>query len=114
MAEGKVKASKVKVYAPPAGTSGLDGQFHVYTFDVFNQSFLPDHRTWDTVEKAVSYQRHEQERIYAEHEADPELFDLPFISSDPDLVARAGRDAEYRATLIRELSSEARQRARKR
>ena len=114
MAEGKVKASKVKVYAPPDGTGGLDGQFHVYTFDVFNQAFLPDHRTWDTVEKAVSYQRHEQERIYAEQEADPELFDLPFISSDPDLVARIEREPEYRATLIKELGAEARQRARKR
>ena len=113
MAEGKVKASKVKVYSPPDGTAGLDGQFHVYTFDVFHEQFLPG-RAWETVERAASYQRHEQERIYAEQEADPELFDLPFISSDPDLIARAGRDAEYRQRLIRELTSEARGRARKR
>ena len=33
MSNSKVKASKVKVYAPPEGTSGLDGQFHVYVFD---------------------------------------------------------------------------------
>ena len=114
MAEGKVKSSKVKVHQPPAGTTGLDGQFHVYVFDVFNQKFLEDRRTWDTVEKAVSFQRHEQERIYAEQEADPALFDLPFISADPDLVSRAARDAEYREALAKELTAEARQRARKR
>ena len=38
--EGKVKASKVRVHQPPEGTSGLDGHFHVYVFDVFNQAFL--------------------------------------------------------------------------
>lgn len=114
MAEGKVKAAKVKVHEPPPGTGGMDGQFHVYTYDAFGRTFLPESRTWDTIEKAVSFQRHEQERIYAEQEADPELFDLPFISSDPDLVARAGRDPEYRDRLIRALSAEARQRARKR
>lgn len=112
--EGKVKAAKVKVHQPPAGTGGLDDQFHVYTFDVFHEKFLPDHRAWDTIERAASYQRHEQERIYAEQEAEPELFDLPFISSDPDLIARVERDAEYRTRLMKELTSEARGRARKR
>jgi hypothetical protein len=112
LSNSKVKASKVKVYAPPEGTSGLDGQFHVYVFDVFQKSFAPA-RVFDTVEKAVSFQRHEQEHIYAEQEAAPELFDLPFISSDPDLVARAARESEYRDRLIRELSSEARGRARR-
>ena len=111
MSASKVKASKAKVHQPPEGTSGLDGHFHVYLFDVFNKTFLPG-RAWDTVEKAVSFQRHEQERIYLEQEADPELFDLPFISADPDLVARAARDADYRNRLIKELSSEARARAR--
>lgn len=114
MAEGKVKASKVRVHQPPPGTGGLDGHFYVYTFDAYGKSFLPGAKRWDTVEKAVSYQRHEQERIYAEQEADPALFDLPFISADPDLVARAERDAAYRDQLVRELSAEARQRARKR
>ena len=114
MAEGKVKAAKVKVHQPPDGTSGLDGQFYVYTFDAYGKTFLPGSRAWDTIEKAVSYQRHEQERIYAEQEADPEFFDLPFISADPDLVARTERDPEYRDLLVRTLSSEARQRARKR
>jgi len=109
----KVKASKVKVYAPPECTSGLDGQFHVYTYDVFNNALL-EGKHFDTVEKAVSYQRHEQERIYAEQEADPELFDLPFISADQDLIARTGRDADYRSRLERELGGEARARARKR
>ena len=111
MAEGKVKASKVKVHQPPEGTGGLDGHFHVYVYDVFNHAFSAG-RAFDTVEKAVSFQRHEQERIYLEQEADPELFDLPFLSADPDLVARVERDAEYRARLERDLTSEARRRRR--
>jgi hypothetical protein len=111
--EGRIKASKVKVHQPPEGTGGLDGKFHVYLFDVFHQGFLPG-RSWDTVEKAVSFSRHEQERLYLEQEAEPELFDLPFISSDPDLIARAGRDESYRQRLIKELMPEARARARKR
>jgi len=113
MAEGKVKASKVKVHQPPEGTGGLDGQFHVYVYDVFNQNFLP-RKSFETVERAVSFQRHEQERIYLEQEADPGLFDLPFISADPDLLDRVERDADYRARLIRDLGSEARARARRR
>ena len=113
MAEGKVKASKVKVHQPPEGTSGLDGHFHVYIFDVFHKSFLTG-KSFETVERAVSFQRHEQERIYAEQEADPELFDLPFVSADPDLVARAGREADYRERLTRDLIGEARSRARRR
>jgi hypothetical protein len=112
MSQGKVKASKVKVFAPPEGTGGLDGQFHVYVFDVFNRSFSAD-RSFDTVEKAASYGRHAQERIYAEQEAIPELFDLPFISSDPDLVARVAREPAYRDCLVRELGAEARGRARR-
>ena len=111
--EGKIKASKVKVHQPPEGTTGLDGQFHVYIYDVYNEQFLPG-RAWDTVEKAVSFQRHEQERIYLEQEADPELFDLPFISADPDLIARTEREVEYRDRLKRDLKSEARNRARRR
>ena len=112
MSEGKVKASKVKVYPPPDGTAP-DGHFHVYTFDVFNQEFLPG-RVVDSLEKAASHQRHEQARIYTEQEAEPALFDLPFVSSDADLIARIGRDAEYKARLIRELTTDARQRARRR
>ena len=112
MSQGKVKASKVKVFAPPEGTTGLDGHFHVYVFDVFNSSFATG-RSFDTVEKAASFQRHEQERVYTEQEATPELFDLPFISSDPDLVARVERDAGYRDRLVKELANEARGRARR-
>jgi hypothetical protein len=112
MAEGKVKAAKVKVYPPPEG-GGTDGHFHVYVFDVFNQQFLPG-RTFDNVERAVQHQRHEQERIYTVQEADPALFDLPFISSDPGLIDRAGQDAAYRARLVRDLTSDARGRARRR
>jgi hypothetical protein len=111
--ESKIRASKLKVHHPPDGTGGVTGQFHVYTYDVFNQSFLSG-RTFDTVEKAASFQRHEQEKIYAEQEADPELFDMPFISTDPELLERAGRDADYRARLVRDLGAEARGRARKR
>jgi hypothetical protein len=113
MSAGKVKASKAKVHQPPEGTSGMDGQFHVYVFDVFNRTFLAG-RTFDTVERAVAFQRHEQERIYAEQEADPELFDLPFISADPDLVSRVGRDSDYQLRLVRDLTSEARTRGRSR
>ncbi len=112
MAEGKVKASKVKVYPPP-DPSSVDGKFHVYVFDVFNKSFL-DGRTFDHIERAVSHQRHEQERIYLEQEADPELFDLPFISSDPGLLERVESHPEYRAELVRDLTSDARSRARRR
>jgi hypothetical protein len=107
-----VKAAKVKVLAPPEGTTGLDGQFHVYVFDVFNQRFAPG-KSFDTVEKAASFQRHQQERIYTEQEAVPELFDLPFISSDPDLLARIERDPDYRTRLTKELGAEARGRARR-
>jgi len=113
MGNAKVKAAKVKVLQPPEGTGGLDGHFHVYIFDVFNSEFLPG-KACETVERAVAFQRHEQERIYLDQEADPELFDLPFISADPDLVGRVGRDAEYKQHLIRELTPEARARGRKR
>ena len=112
MSEGKVKASKVKVHQPPDGTGGLDGHFHVYIYDVFGKSFLPC-KTFDNVERAVQFQRHEQERIYLEQEAEPELFDLPFLSSDPDLVARVERDAEYKKRLIRDLKGDARTRGRR-
>ncbi|MGH7741866.1 MAG: hypothetical protein ACRENS_07585 [Candidatus Eiseniibacteriota bacterium] len=112
MSVGKVKAAKVKVFSPPDGVAP-DTQFHVYTFDVFNQTFVAG-RIFDTAEKAASFQRHEQERIYTEQEADPELFDLPFISHDADLIGRIARDAEYKARLERDLTSEARGRARKR
>ena len=111
MSAGKVKASKFKVHAPPAGTSGLDNHFHVYIYDVVEQSFRPG-KAFDTVERAVSFLRHEQERIYTEQEAAPELFDLPFISSDPDLVARADRDTAYKEHLIKELQAELRARER--
>jgi hypothetical protein len=113
MSEGKVKAAKAKVYAAPAGTGGLDGQFHVYVFDPVGLAFSAT-RSFENVERAVSFQRHEQERIYAEQEAEPALFDLPFLSSDPDLVARVERDPEYKRALVRELTSEARSRGRRR
>jgi hypothetical protein len=113
MAEGRVKASKAKVYQPPEGTTGLDGKFHVYIFDAFNKAFLPG-KDFETIERAVSFVRHEQERIYTEQEADPELFDLPFVSADPDLIARVEQEAEYKQRLIRDLTADARSRARRR
>ena len=108
---GKVKASKVKVHEPPAGTTGTDGHFHVYIYDVFHHAFLPG-KSFDTVERAVQFQRHEQERIYTEQEATPELFDLPFLSSDPDLVARVEHDPDYKEHLRKELQAEIRSRGR--
>ena len=112
MSVGKVKAAKIKVHQPPE-PAAADAHFYVYVFDVYQQTFLPG-RTFDTAEKAAAFQRHEQERIYAEQEADPELFDLPFISHDPDLLERIDRDPDYRARLVRDLTSEARGRVRKR
>jgi len=111
MSAGKVKASKVKVHQPPEGTPSMDGHFHVYVYDVFNKTFAAG-KSFDTVERAAAFQRHEQERIYTEQEAVPELFDLPFISADPDLLTRIERDAEYKQRLMRDLTSEARGRAR--
>jgi len=113
MSEGKVKAAKVRVHQPPEGIPAAEGTFHVYVFDVFNKAFKPG-KSCETVERAVQFQRHEQERIYLEQEADPELFDLPFISADGNLLERIDRDAEYKARLMRDLEGEARQRGRKR
>jgi hypothetical protein len=112
MSAAKVRAARVKVVPPPAGVKA-DEKFHVYVFDVFHEKFLPG-KTFDNVERASQYQRHEQENIYTLQEAEPELFDLPFISSDPDLVARVERDAEYRRVLVRDLGTEARSRNRRR
>ena len=85
----------------------------MYVYDVFHRTFLPG-RSFDTVERAAAFQRHEQERIYAEQEAAPELFDLPFLSSDSDLVARIERDGAYRERLMKELQAELRARVRHR
>lgn len=111
MSGEKVRAARARVYAPPEGVTA-DSKVHVYVFDVFHDSFLPG-KTFDNIERAVQYQRHEQERIYTEQEAEPELFDLPFLSSDPDLVARVERDSEYRKRLSRDLKGDARSRGRR-
>jgi hypothetical protein len=108
-----VKASKFRVHEPPEGTTGLDGKFYVYVYDVFSESFQPG-KAFDTIEKAAAHQRHEQERLYAEQEADPELFDLPFISSDPTLIERVARDADYLESLKKALAHEARARSKHR
>ncbi|MBI1797633.1 MAG: hypothetical protein HY076_09235 [Candidatus Eisenbacteria bacterium] len=112
MTQGKVKAAKVKVYEPPAGTAGAGGQFHVYVYDAFHKTFAAA-KSFETVEKATAFQRHEQERIYTVQEAEPELFDLPFISSDSDLMARIEREPAYRQRLERDLGADARARGRR-
>jgi hypothetical protein len=89
-----------------------DVKVHVYVFDVFKEAFLTG-KAFENVERAVQFQRHEQERIYLEQEAEPELFDLPFLSSDPDLVARVERDDEYKKRLVRDLKGDARSRGRR-
>jgi hypothetical protein len=111
MSEGKVKASKIKVHQPPEG-SGVDGHYHVYIYDVFHHTFLPG-KTFETLERATTFQRREQERIYLEQEADPELFDLPFVSADSDLLARIERDSEYKTRLKHDLDGDARSRGRR-
>ena len=108
-----MKAAKTKVHQPPEGTGRLDGQFHVYVYDVFNKKFMAG-KSFDTIEKAASFQRHEQERIYTEQEADPELFDLPFISADAGLVEAIEGNPGYRDQLMKDLASEARNRLRRR
>ena len=113
MSEGKVKASKVRVHQPPETAAAPDEHFHVYVYDVFNKTFQSG-KSFDTVERAAQFQRHEQERIYLEQEADPELFDLPFISADAVLLERIDKDPAYKSRLVRDLDGEARQRGRKR
>ena len=108
---GKVRAARVKVYPPPDGVKA-DDKIHVYVFDVFHETFLPG-KTFDNVERAVQFQRHEQERIYAEQEAEPELFDLPFLSSDPELLRHVEKDTEYKKQLVRDLKGDARSRGRR-
>ncbi len=112
MAAEKIRASRARVYAPPEGVAA-DSKIHVYIYDVFNETFLPG-KAFDNIERAVQHQRHEQERIYTEQEAEPELFDLPFLSSDPDLLNRIERDAEYKKRLMRDLKGDARSRGRRR
>ena len=111
MSAAKIRAARVKVHTPPDGVAG-DGQVHVYVFDVFHEAVLPG-RAFENVERASQFQRSEQERIYTMQEADPELFDLPFLSSDPDLIARVERDSEYKKRLLRDLKGDARGRARR-
>jgi hypothetical protein len=111
MSAEKVRAARARVYGPPEGVAA-DSKVHVYVFDAFHETFLPG-KTFETIERAVQHQRHEQERIYTEQEAEPELFDMPFLSSDPDLLARVERDAEYKKRLLRDLKGDARSRGRR-
>jgi len=111
MSGEKVRAARARVYAPHAGVVA-DSKVHVYVFDVFNEAFL-NGKPFDNVERAVQFQRHEQERIYAEQEAEPELFDLPFLSSDPELLKHVEKDTEYKKQLVRDLKGDARSRGRR-
>ena len=111
MAE-KIRAARAHVYDPPEGVKP-DSKVHVYTFDAFNKLFLADHKTFDTIERAVQFQRHEQEQIYTLQEAEPELFDLPFLSHDPGLLERVAQDPAYRKQLTRDLKGDARSRGRR-
>ena len=113
MSVDKVKAAKAKVYTPPDGVAADAAHVHVYVFDVFHQAFLPG-KSFENVERAVQFLRHEQERIYTEQEAEPELFDMPFLSRDAGLLERVEKDAEYKKRLLRDLTSDARARARRR
>ena len=111
MSGEKVRAARARVYNPPEGVTA-DTKVHVYIFDVFNETFL-NGKPFENVERAVQFQRHEQERIYTEQEAEPEQFDLPFLSSDPELVRRVERDDEYKKRLVRDLKGDARSRGRR-
>lgn len=108
-----MKASKVKVHAPPDESAAVQGRLFVYVYDVFNKEFLSG-QEFAGIEKAAAFQRHEQERIYLEQEADPELFDLPFVSSDPKLLENVASDDAYKTRLMRALDHEARARAKHR
>jgi hypothetical protein len=111
MSNEKVRAARARVYSPPEGVAA-DSKVHVYIFDVFNESFEVG-KPFDNVERAVQFQRHEQERIYSEQEAEPELFDLPFLSSDPELLGRVEKDGDYKKRLVRDLKGDARSRGRR-
>ena len=111
MSNEKVRASRARVYGPTEGVAA-DSKVHVFVFDVFHEAFLPG-KSFENIERAVQFQRHEQERIYTEQEAEPELFDYPFLSSDPDLIARVERDGEYKKRLVRDLKGDARSRGRR-
>ena len=112
MSGEKIRAARARIHEAPNGAKG-DGRIHVYVFDVFNEQFLPG-KAFDNVERAVQFQRQEQERIYVLQEAEPELYDLPFLSHDPALLERVNSDPEYKKSLMLALRSEARSRGRRR
>ena len=107
----KIRAARARIQPVPEGAKG-DNQIHVYIFDVFHGQFLPG-KAFDNVERAVQFQRQEQERIYVEQEAEPELYDLPFLSHDPALLDRVSADDAYKKLLMRELRGDARARGRR-
>lgn len=108
-----MKASKVKVHMPPDEADAREDKLFVYVYDVFNKEFHGGEE-FAEIEKAAAFQRHEQERIYTVQEADPELFDLPFVSSDPKLLDNVKANAEYKDRLMKALDHEARARAKHR
>ncbi len=111
MSGEKIRAARARIYPAPDGVKG-DGQINVYVFDVFNEQFLRG-QPFENVERAVQFQRQEQERIIVLQEAEPELYDLPFLSHDPALLTRVEADAAYRKSLTRDLRGDARARSRR-
>ena len=107
----KIRAARARIQPLPAGAKG-DGQIHVYVFDVFHEQFLLG-KAFDNVERAVQFQRQEQESIYVLQEAEPELYDLPFLSHDPALLERVNTDPAYKKSLMRDLRGDARARGRR-
>ena len=77
MAEGKVKASKVKVHQPPEGVRRRHGHFHVYIYDVFNKTFAARQGVRHRRARGLSSSATSRSGSTLEQEADPELFDLP-------------------------------------
>lgn len=111
MAGEKIRAARARIYPVPTGVKG-DGQIHVYVFDVFNEQFLPG-KAFENVERAVQYQRQQQENIYVFQEAEPHWYDLPFLSHDSSLLERVITDPDYKKSLIRDLKGDARSRGRR-
>ncbi len=111
MAGEKIRAARARIYPAPNGVHG-DGQIHVYIFDVFHEQFLPG-KAFENVERAVQYQRQQQENIYVLQEAEPELYDLPFLSHDAALLERVNSDPAYKRSLMRDLKGDARSRGRR-
>ena len=108
-----MKASKVKVHVPPGESAAVEGKLFVYVYDMFKKEFYGGDE-FPEIEKAATFKRREQERFYLEQDADPGMFDLPFVSSDPKLLENIASDDAYRGQLMKSLDHAARARAKRR